>query len=112
MMNSLELSEGQKNKLLQMCDDLFPEYKHIEFDVADEYLFDDSELSIHWFEACIVHLPKRIAESFSTVYPKEKHAFIVDMMMKKMLDYSSADKMHPVDYLFEMYEKTLDKNEK
>jgi hypothetical protein len=107
-MNKLELSKEQGNKLLQMCNDLFPKYKHIEFDIADECLFDDSGLSIHWFEACVVHLPKKIAEGFNTVYPKEKHAFIIDMMMKKMLDYSNFKKVHPVDYLYEMYEKTLE----
>ncbi len=107
-MNNLSLNNEQKDKLLQMCNDLFPEYEHFEFDVADGHLFiDGSELSIHWFEACVMHLPERIAENFNTVYPKEKHAFIVDMMMKKMLSYSPIDKIHPVDYLYEMYEKTL-----
>ena len=107
-MNNLILSDEQKDKLLQMCNDLFPQYKCIEFDITGEYLFDGSELSIHWFEACVMHLPEKIAEGFNTVYPKEKHAFIVDMMMKKMLGYSNLEKVHPVDYLYEMYEKTLD----
>lgn len=106
-MNKLNLSDERINKLLHMCNDLFPQYKNIQFDIVDEYLFDDSGLSIHWFEACVIYLPKKISEGFNTVYFKEKHAFIVDMMMKKMLDYSNAEKVHPVDYLFEMYEKTL-----
>lgn len=107
-MNNLGLSEEQEDKLLQMCDDLFPQYKNINLDISDGYLFDNLDLSIHWFEVCVMHLPKKIAENFNTVYPKEKHAFIVDMMMKKMLDYSNLEKVHPVDYLFEMYEKTLE----
>lgn len=107
-MSELQLSDEQINKLLQMCNDLFLQYKSIELDISDGHLFDDSELSIHWFEACVMHLPEKIAEGFNTVYPKEKHAFIVDMMMKKMLGYSNLEKVHPVDYLYEMYEKTLD----
>jgi len=124
-MNSLNLSKEQEDKLLQMCNDLFPEFEEVIFDSIidlNESIIHTGNLCfikllkesprgnvvINWFEVCVIHLSQKIAESYNTVYPKEKHAFIVDMMMKRMLDYSSLDKIHPVDYLFEMYQKTLE----
>jgi hypothetical protein len=114
-MKTLDLTEEQKSKLVEMSKDLFPEYDTIVmFNDDNKMLFlkgSQANSPISWFELCIIHLPKRIAENFNTVYPKEKHALIIDLMMKKMLDYSSVDKTHPVDYLYEMYQKTLE-NEK
>jgi len=116
-MERLALSKDQREKLLKMCYDLFPEYEAelIHIDLSDEFcsfLNISQTTKIHWFELCVLHLPERIADSFDTVYPKEKHALIIDMMMKKALNFSCAEKKHPVDYLYEMYEKTLEKDEK
>jgi hypothetical protein len=114
-MEKLELSKEQINKLLQMCDDLFHEYEKVI--IPNDYvvfLDKDSVIkdsSYHWFELCVMQLPKRIAENTNTVDTEERHRFIVDMMVKRMLElyptYKDHPLKHPVDYLFEMYQKTL-----
>lgn len=120
-MKKFSLNDVQKVKLIEMCNDLFSEYNKVSYGcflnknedfVEDDDLFferKESNVSIPWFEICVVELPKRIAESINTVYPKEKQAFMIDMMMKKMLDFSVVENQHPVDYLYEMYQKTLEK---
>ena len=109
-MSRIELSEEQKVKLEKMCFDLIVEHdRPIQLEDGLMLFVNETgaEFKIHWFELCVVELPKRIAESYNTAYPKDKHAFIVDMMIKKILDFSYLIKVHPVDYLFEIYEKTL-----
>lgn len=116
-MNKISLTKVQEEKILEMCNDLFPDCKRVEISDMhmDNILFffrnNGRTLHIHWFELCVMELPKRIAEASNTVYPKDKHAFIIDMMMKKMLDFSPLEKEHPVDYLYKMYQKTLESEE-
>lgn len=110
-MKPIDLSVEQGKNLLQMCDDLFPEYESIIFDShlhTLTFLKNTGEyVKIHWFELCVVYLSERISESLNTVYPKEKYGFIIDLMMKKMLNFSVMEKKHPVDFLYEMYQKTF-----
>lgn len=113
-MNKLALTEEQRDRLLQMCNDLFPEYDVVEYYDNTErchFLKEETETDIHWLELCILEISKRISGGFDTVYPKEKYAFIIDMMMKKMLDFSYVKKEHPIDYLYNLYQQTL-KDEK
>lgn len=109
-MESLQLSKEQKEKLLLMFDDLFPIYEDIFVDKDDFLCFGD--FRIHWFEFCVVHLPLRLSENFNTIDPQEKHRFLIDMMMKRLLKLSSIYENslinHPVDYLYEQYEKTTE----
>ena len=112
MKNNFIVDNIQEKKILEMCDDLFFEFS-INKEIINENLFfifekNNSKTFIHWFELCITHLPQKIANNFNTVYPKEKHAFIIDLMMKKMLNFSNLEKVHPIDFLFEMYKKTND----
>lgn len=87
-MRPLELSKEQRDKLLEMCKELFPEYKLIELTEADLGLgggphivgtpycgdgFDcyigfsnmdvprDDYTCIHWFEFCMTHLVSKIS---------------------------------------------------
>jgi hypothetical protein len=107
-MNKTPLTQIHLERLSQMCDDLFPEYDFMEFQEEFCVFFNNNGIDkMHWFELCVIELPQRIAESLNTVYPRERQAQIVDLMMKKMLNFSSIDKKHPVDYLYEMYEKTI-----
>ena len=105
------LTSEQRIKLLQMCNDLFTDYENVVFDSNLDFLIfyknTEETITIHWFELCVIELSERISESLNTVYPKEKQALIIDLMMKKLLNFSVMEKKHPVDYLYEMYEKTL-----
>jgi len=122
-MDRLELTKKHKEKLSIMCDDLFPEFETADIwsdeQMADNFVTFTSDkkdapshyFCCHWLELCIVHIPKRIAEATETVDSQEKHRFLIDMMMKRMLALNSHfidhPEKHPVDYLYEMYKKTL-----
>lgn len=67
-MNSIELTEEHKSKLLEMCKTLFPEYEEIRFNInAKEYgvfiVMDNGNIIIHWFEFCTIYLSKKIIKS-------------------------------------------------
>ena len=117
-MEKLIISDEQKSKLVEMCKDLFVEYNDVKFeihysaneknDVVESLLFFKNSVEyskIPWFEVCVVYLPEKIAECLNTVYPNEKQALIVDLMMKKMLTFSVIEYEHPADYLYEIYKK-------
>lgn len=105
--SSLQISNNQKELMINMSLDLFPG-KVFEANETEGNLFItiDKVIKIHWFEFCVFYLSKSIAENFNTVYPDEKQAFIIDLMMKKMLNFSKLDKVHPIDFLFEVYQKS------
>lgn len=110
MVNSkIHIDEEKLNKLIYMCDDLYPNFK-IEIKTIEDDFFiivknDDFIIEKHWFEFCIVDLPEILSENSNTVYPKEKNEFLVDMMLKKMLNYSTMQKSHPIEFLFDYYNK-------
>lgn len=103
----LQISNNQKELIINICLDLFPgkvfEVNEIE---GNLFLIIDKNVKINWFEFCVFYLSRAIAENFNTVYPDEKQAFIIDLMMKKMLNFSKIEKLHPIDFLFEVYEKS------
>lgn len=80
----LRISNNQKELMINMCLDLFPgkffEANEIE---GNLFLTIDKTVKINWVEFCIFHLSRAIAENYNTVYPDEKQAFIIDLMMKK-----------------------------
>lgn len=68
-MKSIELTEEHKEKLLEMCKKLFPQYKIWDLPLKGEYFhhiiaakdewndyIPNCDLYIHWFEFCIKHL--------------------------------------------------------
>ncbi len=108
-MNKLGLSSKHKKMLLEISNDLFTEFKKVEIDEfhGNYFLLFDDKVKLHWFEVCIMEIPERIAKTLNSVYPKERHSFIVDMMIKKMLKFSNLEKKHPVDFLYDIYKKQL-----
>jgi hypothetical protein len=103
----LQILPNQKLLLISMCADLFPNKTFEICEVEDAlFLTIDKSVRIHWLEFCMFHLSRAIAENYNTVYPDEKQAFIIDLMMKKMLNFSKLDKVHPIDFLFEVYQKS------
>jgi len=63
-MKALKLTKEHKEKLLEMCNKLFPEYI-ITFNInALEYgtfmVTNNGETIIHWFEFCMTHLQEKI----------------------------------------------------
>ena len=90
-MNSIELTEEHKSKLLEMCETLFPKYDFtldkwefcfVTFGLKTYSLYTEH---IHWFEFCMTHLSEKIDCDLA-------HNIIY---MKK----------HPIDYLYEEFKK-------
>lgn len=62
-MKQIEFTSEYKEKLLEMCKALFPEYEDIDFISKDQegnYSEEDfivlDDIVIHWFEFCLTHL--------------------------------------------------------
>lgn len=97
-MKNIEISEKQKEMLLEMCKELFPKYKTIVF-TEDHKQFEDGEdnnillffsgkteiaPSIHWFEFCIIHLlPKFNFEPDILLNSELKNKHIIDYLYKE-----------------------------
>jgi len=123
-MKPLELTDDQKNKLLEMCNTLFPEYEkiywnsgkgsngsseYIGFGTKKENNFVDY-IYIHWFEFCMIILAKKI------IYPlyvppycnsEEGLQIGIEEFGNDVLYYP---KTHPVDYLYKKFLKLINEN--
>jgi hypothetical protein len=62
-MKSIELTQEHKDKFLEMCKALFPEYSDWKYgsykiNSTDRLFFADKKQSydFHWFEFCMTHL--------------------------------------------------------
>lgn len=85
-MNSIQLTEEHKSKVLEMCKVLFPEYK-VKFILDSLLNYDDrifnylsiEEITegevdftvIHWFEFCVYHLAPLIEIKVNDLYNTE-----------------------------------------
>ena len=132
-MKNIELTEDHKSKLLEMCKELFPEYKEIYFGI-DEYdnnfngfiYFAKNKLpckniiEIHWFEFCMTHLIRKIDNLHSKKilkpledkackegYPDNWLEIWNERPWIKLwsLTNSGTYKKHPVNYLYEQFLK-------
>ena len=71
-MESIEVTQQQADRLIEMCKVLFPEFDTVEFDITKQYdgsdhhiYFVDTSMSIigdyiHWFEFCMTHLVNKL----------------------------------------------------
>jgi len=115
-MDSIELTEEHKSKLLEMCNKLFPDYneiiltkqKTLNFGFKDNKSHTSriANMSIHWFEFCITKLPYKIFDS--SKYPSKNAGddtvqYLCDMMDRQTWYIKEA--YHPVDYLYEEFKK-------
>ena len=73
-MKSINLTKEQKEKLLKMCNALFPEYKEIILTKCNTLKFGFERKGsyytwkfsgIHWFEFCLTHLVVRLSKEFT-----------------------------------------------
>jgi len=108
-MKHLSITEKQWNNLLEMSAKLFPEYKIIEkaytLWFSDYYLmFDKCTLTecVHWFEFCMINLPERMFGN-----PKNNFQGLLGREYWSEKVALSFSKMHPIDWLYEQYNSTL-----
>ena len=114
-MKALKLTKEHKEKLLEMCNKLFPEYI-ITFNInALEYgtfmVTNNGETIIHWFEFCMTHLVDKIFESFEEddedFYDRyiNNGALFYGVGVSEIIFVMLNSKKHPVDYLYEEFKK-------
>jgi hypothetical protein len=100
-MKAIELTEEHKDKLLEMCDALFPKYDDIRISKDLLWLFDnknDDFEVFHWFEFCMTHLAIRF---------KKLGIDINYWLMTLPSAHSQWPKEynHPLDYLYFEFKK-------
>ena len=112
-MKNIELNKKQKEMLLEMCKELFPEYTIYSADndgfiegeqwVGDQNMGEDrpvNEFNIHWFEFCMTHLADKMLQLGELPnYDNE-----LDYEFNSILQ-SSWWESHPVDYLYSEFLK-------
>jgi len=116
-MQSIELTQEHKDKLLEMCKALFPEYNIFYFRIDSKSStihpkegytnnnilrigkFGKLDLSIHWFEFCMTHLS--IAISKIKDYPAD----LIDRNEFSKTIIDNIYNQHPVDYLYSEFKK-------
>ncbi len=94
-MKPLQLTNEHKEKLLEMCKALFPEYKHFGFenDYSDEGMMEyhnndwNKMKLIHWYEFCHTQLVDKIFNKYNN-----KLQCIIDTWCG-----------NPIDYLYEQF---------
>jgi len=108
-MKPLEFTSEQKDKLLEMCQVLFPDYNIFEID-EDGYILLILEKcpAIHWFEFCTKELISALAwkNVTSDLVGDLQFAEFYNIALQNIF----LDNMHPVDYLYKEYLK-LNKDE-
>lgn len=126
-MQSIKLTKKHKEKLLEMCNFLFPEYKKIVLTSHNTLRFGYKKditktwignMSIHWFEFCMVYLVSKIQDNLpeSAVY-RNQPEYVGNifnwakgnkwtMYTEFFFNYpKNINKKHPVDYLYEEFKK-------
>lgn len=121
-MQPIQLTEEHKSKLLEMCKELFPEYKNdISKNEAENiqilhnnfirfysgYKENNPKLNeIHWFEFCMIYLQNQILVKASQLNKSDDLGY--DFFRKLINSWYTS---HPINYLYEQFLK-LKKNGK
>lgn len=112
-MNIIEINEEQKEKLLEMCKKLFPEYTFMDWGLCRrekqlKYYHKEwtSAKFINWFEFCLTHLLREIC----ILCTNKNFGFDpwdFDKMMKKSIEKCLLydEPKHPIDYLYAEFKK-------
>lgn len=100
-MNAIQLTREQREKLLEMCKKLFPEYSKFWFSVTigHNFILEASipnskilvpALQMHWFEFCMTYLVNKMGKSTAALY--------------RILEEEETG-THPIDYLYSEFKK-------
>lgn len=114
-MKAIELAQEQRDKLMDMIGDLYPEYEEAFLGYkpyhnhSSIYMTKDYEnyIILHWFEFCVLHLPETI---FRKLIEIGFNDYSQDDYIDWLVDYQSNTAIngvdcHPVDYLYEEFKK-------
>lgn len=106
-MKAIQLTTEHREKLLEMCKELFPEYNNFWFSVTigHNFILEASipnskilvpALQMHWFEFCMTYLCDKI------FLPKGESRLDG---IKGMDYYQRNENMHPIDYFYSEFKK-------
>ncbi len=114
-MKPLQLTEEQRDKLIEMANKLFPEYiskRHQSWRFSDDeliYVKDDDIIGIHWYEFVMNWLVDAI------YYPRPErrgNRNTADLIQKfhfhvfcTIVGGTNYDPIHPVDYLYTKFKE-------
>jgi len=102
-MKNIELTEEHKTKLLEMCNELFPEDEFtFDNDYAEDGIIDrnflgktkndltweDKGSHFHWFEFCMTHLANKIL-----IQDEQLSDFLLTINIE----------LHPINYLYKEF---------
>jgi len=96
-MKPLKLTEQHKEKLLEMCKVLFPEY---EITIHGSNIYINITEHIHWFEFCYTELAYKIFSNKELNFSKK-----ADHLNKFYTEILISWKNHPIDYLYSEFKK-------
>jgi hypothetical protein len=106
VMEAINLTDEHKFKLLEMCKELFPEYKDLNY--WKSYICDGWGHGIHWFEFCMTHLVNKLAWcniKTDILADCEYESIRLKYLLELAKDRPSPGQYHPVDYLYEEFKK-------
>ena len=123
-MKNIELTEDHKSKLLEMCKELFPEYKEIVFgNFFGNVIFSKNKIKninwnnkklsntifqMYWFELCSIKIVNELAwRNIKTdiLADCEYEDFRMKLITEIFRDKYITETFHIIDYLYEEFKK-------
>lgn len=130
-MESITLTEKHKEKLLEMCKVLFPQYHNISIrtnfrgkiiKITKSLYFDCERIGfpyidmgnidpfisyrwLHWYELCMTHLARKIFNSGKVFDDPVSDSTEGLVEMIKRQEWYNPESYHPVHYLYEQFKK-------
>lgn len=115
-MEQIKLTLEHREKLLEMCKELFPEYENVELEIEPQYDGSDGFIqltrnlnnlldfvNIHWFEFCMTYLAKIVlGKQVPRDITKRYKDFALECFMYSV---KSKKYIHPIDYLYSEFLK-------
>ena len=124
-MQAIELTQEQRDKLLEMCVKLFPEYKSIQFGVTQVFLplnglglivnvqhilfhvNGTKYETFHWFEFCFLHVFPKVQNILNAEQLSNFYYITIGYYEKsnKNKNFEFKRFIHPIDYLYSEFKK-------
>lgn len=127
-MTPISINEIQIEKLIEMCESLFPQFKYNFYNDEDEeggeifgnfleiQVSENKNTQIHWYEFCMTELAEKIFNPDPTQIQRNIKEKMCDFFWSQNIWWSEKfrnDKLefndtwanHPVDYLFKEFKK-------
>jgi len=105
-MEPIRLTEKQKEKLIEMCNKLFPAERFLLWEVPKwnlDLFSQKQQLKIHWYEFCMTYLCSKIGNSKRS--DLERYFDESDIRHEMVTRQEWYKGYHPVDFLYKEFKK-------